>query len=123
MAHDSNNEILGVLPVKLLNLNVPKEISYTQFTCAESIVRKLCQVLGIKPIMVPLFALKIDNTNIWLNDSLMIASKIESLKKSQMILRIRWKINNVMKIKSLDIATYNYYFHQVSGLVLLRSIS
>lgn len=122
MAHDSNNEILGVLPVKLLNLNVPKEISYTQFTCAESIVRKLCQVLGIKPIMVPLFALKIDNTNIWLNDSLMIASKIESLKKSQMILRIRWKINNVMKIKSLDIATYNYYFHQVRDDVFKSNI-
>jgi hypothetical protein len=110
----SSSDVLGTIQVKLLNNDTPQSIPYTKTTSAETIVRHLCKHLHIKPLMAPLFAIKISNTNIWLNSSLLVASKIEFFEKSQLILRVRWKINDVMKIRHLDLATYNYYFLQVN---------
>ncbi|KAI5704360.1 hypothetical protein M8J75_004482 [Diaphorina citri] len=111
----SSSDVLGTIQVKLLNNDSPQSIPYTKTTSAETIVRHLCKHLHIKPLMVPLFAIKISNTNIWLNSSLLVASKIEFFEKSQLILRVRDDVFNSKIDENRNVEKYD---DKVLGLVV-----
>lgn len=86
-------------------LNIP----YTSKTTSEQIVISICKQLSIGPLTRHLFALRINSTNTkekyWLPLN-------ASLVHPRYEFRIRYKIDNLTKLKKTDLKAYDYYFQQ-----------
>lgn len=86
-------------------------------TNAEDVCIYICKSLNIGNMTRHLYGLRITGKNIFLMPAATFNDKSTSLD-----FRIRFKVANVLKLRKIDINTYNYYFHQARNDVLENKI-
>lgn len=92
----------------------PIIFSMTKSTTSEDVCIHVCKQLNISPLTRHLFALQTGKN--------VFAMPAATLKPGCVEFRIRFKVANIMKLKKIDINSYNYYFHQARKDVLDNKI-
>lgn len=87
-------------------------------TRAEDIVIDMCKKLNIKPVARHLFSLCLHNSKEWVRP---IMKLVESENKD-FDLRLRFKIPDFGKLRSVDLECYNFYFHQARCDILNNNV-
>lgn len=101
------------LKINLVIDNRTVNVTLTKTTTAEDVCILICKKLNIGPVARHLFALRITGKQYFLKPSAAFADKYNEFD-----LRIRFKPSDPFKLKKIDIAAYDYYFHQVRTDVL-----
>ena len=83
-------------------------------TRAEDVTIELCHKFGIRPVARHLFSLRFYNNREWVSPLV----KLIDSKATLFEFRLRFKVPDFSKLKTIDINAYNYYFHQVRNDVL-----
>lgn len=78
-------------------------------TRTEDIVIDLCKRLEIKPVARHLFALCLHNSKEYLSPLI----KLTKSESKIFDLRLRFKIPDILNLRSIDLVSYNFYYHQV----------
>lgn len=106
-------KVYDVIHKEPLNCPIDKE------TRAEDIIIDLCQRFNIKPVARHLFALCFHNNKEWVSP---LVKLIES-KVTVFDFRLRFKILDSTKLRTIDNEAYNFFFHQARNDVLNNKIS
>lgn len=97
----------------------PVTCAIDEETRAEDIVIDLCKKLNIKPVARHLFSLCLHNSKEWVSP---IVKLVDSESKI-FNLRLRFKIPDFSKLRSIDFESYNFYFHQARCDLLSNNVS
>lgn len=87
-------------------------------TSAEDVVIYISKRYGIKPITRPLFFLRTHDSKDWVS----LAEHLIELNVSTFDFRLRFRVPNLSKLRTLDPQTYNLYFHQARNDILEEQV-
>ncbi|XP_050532080.1 tyrosine-protein kinase hopscotch [Daktulosphaira vitifoliae] len=102
----------------------PYELPVTINTTVEDVTIEISKLLNIGPVARHLFALRILNTsneNLWLSPSLFILyAKCEHHVYEY---KLRYKMLDIKRLKSIDRNAHNFYFYQVKSDLLKSKVT